>query len=139
MQFINYSDNTVQIYHTRPSLAGTGKFECGGRVDLSVFKVDERNPDVLVADCPGGCGATTYVSVTGDTEAQRLHAHARLYNKEHPAKTLPEAIDSVLADVREKYGMPSVELAVQALELCDEKDRATLVAATEVLSANLAV
>lgn len=121
MQTINYgNDGTVQLYHNIPSKAGTDQFECGGRVPLTDLTQDEEGR--YVASCPvADCGTTTWVPLNGDTDAQRLHAHARLADPTHPAQTLCDAIESVLVDVALSNGIPSVELGMEALKIIADR------------------
>jgi len=85
-QFLDFRDDgTCILYHTVPSRAGTAEFEHKERVHLDeleplVLPGGRTVPDYLVVRCPvAGCGVTAVVPVTGNTEAQRLHAHQRYY------------------------------------------------------------
>lgn len=121
MQFLNYADGSVRVYHTRIEHERTPLFECGGLVALTDIRPADDAPTIAIVMCPTGCGAGASVPLTGDPAAQRLHAHVRLANPKHPAKTLVDAIESVLGDVAERGGVSSIGLALEALELIKGK------------------
>jgi hypothetical protein len=125
MQITQYDNQNSRAYfhHTRPELSGTDQFECGGWVRLSGVEIVEPAPlaagagvpvPYAVIVCPTGCGATLAHPLIGGSDAQRLHAHVRLAASAHPAQALPDAIESVLAEVAERGGAPSLELALEA-------------------------
>ncbi|HXI15571.1 MAG TPA: hypothetical protein VNM48_04305 [Chloroflexota bacterium] len=129
MQFIQHNDEdgTVLVYHTHSRLAGSDGFECFGRVKVADLGYGQdpttrvgEDPNVLLVECPK-CGAPGSVSVFADGEAQRLHARKRLADPKHPAQTLSDAIESVLADVEKRNGVPSMELAIEGIEAMDGK------------------
>lgn len=96
-QLLSYDDDSVLTYHTVPSQTGTDGFEHAGRVQLADI-ADGRNPDILVIACPvPGCGTTMYVPLTGDEDAQHLHARVRVARGR--ATDLVSATASVAADV----------------------------------------
>lgn len=120
---IDSDDGTVRLYHTRLDRAGTPAFECGGRVALTALGVDAQG--ALIAVCPAGCDTVASVPLTGGADAQRLHAHVRLADPKYKASTLVEAIESVLRDVGERQGLPSLELALDGIaEASDALDPA---------------
>src|SRR4051812_13560794 len=51
--------------------------------------------------CITGCGeeASTTFPITGDSNAQTVHAHFRVHSKMHPAETLDQAADAVAMDI----------------------------------------
>lgn len=118
MQFLDYTETHVRVYHNQIEYQGTPEFECGGLVALTDCQpaLDPNgNPTgYLLATCPE-CGATGCVPLTGGADAQRLHAHVRLADPTHPAGTLADAIESVLADVHALKGVPSVELGLEGI------------------------
>lgn len=125
MQFTEFTADSVRVYHTRIEHQGTPEFECGGLVPLSEVVVSEQDANIGIVMCPGCGGGGACVPLTGDTDAQRLHAHVRLADPEHPAQTLADAIESVLADVVQQRGVPSVDLGVEGLDAESAPDPAT--------------
>lgn len=130
MQFIEFTDTHVRVYHTRIEHQGTPRFECGGMVSLvscAVLLDEEGEPTgYLLVPCPT-CDVTGCVPLTGGTDAQRLHAHVRLADPNHKAQTLPDAIASVLEDVGKRGGLPSLELAAEALREVKGAKRARII------------
>ena len=116
MQFLSFTKDSVRVYHTRKEFELTDKFECGGEAPLTgctpVLDPQGNVTDYLVVQCPA-CAMTGCAPLTGDTEAQRLHAHVRLANPKHPAKTLAAAIKSVVGDIAERGGHPSDALMAE--------------------------
>ena len=122
MQFIEFTDESVRVYHTRIEHQSTPQFECGGLVPLAectyISGPHGDGSTWLLVPCSGGCGAAGSAPLTGGADAQRLHARKRHADPAHPAQTPEAAIESVLADVTTAGGLPSIELAKEGLECC---------------------
>jgi hypothetical protein len=111
MRPINYDGKgNVMAYHAIRNRDGSTT-EHAAIVPLSGLTNATRpdgttNPHVLVMTCPT-CGASAYVPLTGDRDAQRLHAMTRVA-RGVAAQYNPVATQSVINDVRALGGVPFI-------------------------------
>lgn len=110
MRPINYSVDglSVTAYHAIRNLDGSTTEHAAMVLLSSVGNAKNQdgttNPDVLTLVCPL-CGATAYVPLTGDTEAQRLHSRVRVA-RGTVTPYITAAVQSVVNDVVALGGVP---------------------------------
>lgn len=114
MRPINYSANglSVMAYHAIRN-QDNSTTEHAAMVALASVQNGKKfdgttDADVLLLVCPT-CGATAYVPLCGDQDAQEFHSRVR--NARTNPSPLTTARQSVIADVKARGGIPLITIS----------------------------